>query len=985
MAEARQELRLALVMNGGVSLAVWMGGVTRELDLVRRAAPGAYKQLLDLTETDARIDVIAGASAGGINGAVLALAIARDTDVDALRELWLENASMELLLRNPFERDAPSVMQGDEVLLARLHEALAQIGKGGGDGDPDEPRPPLYLSITGTILEGKLTTYPDRFGATIPDVSQRALFEFRRPGVPKHGDPWPDHFERPKEGKPDLAAAQLALAARSSASFPGAFEPSFVPIGEARDEMHPDMAGVVDFDSSRWLIDGGVLDNTPFRPALDAIKALPADRPVRRVVGYVVPDPAMAKPTPQEEAPAAAEVVLDALSRLPRVQSVGRELAEIEATNHRSRRRRAARENALTGLTADRLEKVALLLLPAYTSTRRAAAADDVVRALVHGSGASSYPDAGQVEALRHELAGSRTTPWLPPPTRSQTLHVGPPAEWQWGLAPVENAGNFALDVLARMAYLRGYGDGGKQVRELRRKLHESLAELRKIERVSLEYWRGAAREAFLERKPASTLAAGWKDLCQERLGETALAIAAIVTSAAAQLKYAHVTGDDAPGLRKMLATVDPGDPSITLRRLLALDVIQRASGLDLQGIEQEMELVLMSAQAANAFGRSTRPEDKLAGLQAGHFGAFYKRSWRANDWMWGRLDGADRLVRALLDPRRVKRRLEVAGVEKVLLEVRAIACGSDLPGVPDWLMQQWDEPAVRKELEELAALNVPPPPTALPKCYEAIQRRVQVEIVVEEIPGVARAVVEDRELGAAADSLGSKWEREFPAGTPLTVTRAVEAFQECDVGVEKLDKEVGSDLFTKASTKSAGVIGSVVGGAAPGVRLLKPVLATIRGLLLTFYLLGRGVTESSKTGAFLVALTLAVGGTLIAVFILGTDVPGLLLLLAVMILAAGVLLAAVRHGGVRILLFVLVLAVSAAGYYGVREWHGRPGFVDPAAKVLAVALIAFGATLLGLSGRRSRTLSGAAVLPAAAPPEAAPPPPPPPPPAPAA
>src|SRR4051812_2022829 len=32
------ELRLAVVMNGGVSLAIWMGGVAHELDLLRRAS-----------------------------------------------------------------------------------------------------------------------------------------------------------------------------------------------------------------------------------------------------------------------------------------------------------------------------------------------------------------------------------------------------------------------------------------------------------------------------------------------------------------------------------------------------------------------------------------------------------------------------------------------------------------------------------------------------------------------------------------------------------------------------------------------------------------------------------------------------------------------------------------------------------------------------------------------------------------------------------
>ena len=35
-------------------------------------------------------------------------------------------------------------------------------------------------------------------------------------------------------------------------------------------------------------------------------------------------------------------------------------------------------------------------------------------------------------------------------------------------------------------------------------------------------------------------------------------------------------------------------------------------------------------------------------------FAAFYKSSWRAWDWMWGRLDGSGWLVHILLDPRRI-------------------------------------------------------------------------------------------------------------------------------------------------------------------------------------------------------------------------------------------------------------------------------------------------------------------------------------------
>jgi hypothetical protein len=43
--------------------------------------------------------------------------------------------------------------------------------------------------------------------------------------------------------------------------------------------------------------------------------------------------------------------------------------------------------------------------------------------------------------------------------------------------------------------------------------------------------------------------------------------------------------------------------------------------------------------------------QDKLFGLRLGHFGAFLRKSWRAYDWMWGRLDGATHLTTMLFEP----------------------------------------------------------------------------------------------------------------------------------------------------------------------------------------------------------------------------------------------------------------------------------------------------------------------------------------------
>jgi predicted acylesterase/phospholipase RssA len=780
-----QELRIALVMNGGVSLAVWMGGVTRELDRVRRG-DGAYGELLRLTRADARIDVIAGASAGGINGAVLGLAIARGASVEDIRELWMDEGSIADLLRDPENDDAPSVLQGDARLLDGLRKAMEQLEQS-GTGAKADPDAPLNLVITGTPLEGQVTRYPDRFGATIADVNHRALFHF---------------------GDADFAAAgagdRLALAARSSASFPGAFEPSFVPVRGGADPTHPDMRGIADFDGPRWLIDGGVLDNTPFRPALDVIRKLPAQAPVRRVLGYVVPEPLAPEPKNAEhgQTPGVVDVVLAALSKIPRVQSIGRELQEIEDNNSGVRRRRESRTNTLLSTPPEELERTAQMLLPAYVETRRKSAAYDIAGLLLEG--ASTPPDGAAVGRVRATLAEA-DAPWLPP---TGELSVDP---WRWGLAPVVHAGNVALDLLQRLVALRGLEpDIQQEAMTLRGLLHQLLGMLRAVDAGSAEHWRTAADEAFASDDAVASLLSEWDETFSRRLGGIASGIASVVVTANVLLSESSVSGEYADQTRQLARALAGDGQAEALRRLLALDVVQRSAGADLADVEQPVELVLMSADAPCSFGAPKTAAEKLAGLQFHHFGGFYKRSWRANDWMWGRMDGADRLIRMILDPRRIQRRLSAGETPEALAEeIRAVACEGD-----PILAEGWSD-AVLDELRDLAAVgDAEPSPTALNATYEAIRTRVQLEILSDEIPGVIEAAREDLAQGTASDAAGATWAAELDP--PLDTAAAIDAFATCKIAEERIGDERDSKYFKRVATKGAAVGGAVATDAIP-------------------------------------------------------------------------------------------------------------------------------------------------------------------------
>ena len=142
----QKEVRFAVVMYGGVSLAIYINGVAQELlRLVRATAEnGKGKALLtdeelsgservyrklsyllaeepedDLSEARANgdrsgpiptrfvVDTITGASAGGINGIFLAKALVRGQEIDRLQELWVREGAIEKLLNDRMSKDAP--------------------------------------------------------------------------------------------------------------------------------------------------------------------------------------------------------------------------------------------------------------------------------------------------------------------------------------------------------------------------------------------------------------------------------------------------------------------------------------------------------------------------------------------------------------------------------------------------------------------------------------------------------------------------------------------------------------------------------------------------------------------------------------------------------------------------------------------------------------------------------------------------------------
>ena len=399
-----KELRLALVCYGGVSLAIYMHGITKEVwkllraSAARGAAYGStpvvvhdteavYIELLDAlapyVELRVLTDIVAGASAGGINGILLAHAIAGGHDMEPLRALWLDGADVDKLLE-----PEGAASRFSKWWAAPLINYARRRGLGASDvTDPEAQaevrgklsrlmrsrwfRPPFSGVAFTTMLYDALVAMEngERGPALIPASQPLDLFvtvtDYH--GSPEHlrlHSP-PDIIETEHrlvigfsssanaDGSRSLGhPAELAFAARATASFPGAFPPARVgevdTVVRLRGDLWPGREAFLrrifprrtSYDTAT-LIDGSVLNNRPFGPAIEALRHRPAHREVDRRFVYIDPKPGLhSENADLRQLPGWFATVLRSLADIPRQQPIRDNLAAIEALSGRVRRLR---------------------------------------------------------------------------------------------------------------------------------------------------------------------------------------------------------------------------------------------------------------------------------------------------------------------------------------------------------------------------------------------------------------------------------------------------------------------------------------------------------------------------------------------------------------------------------------------------------------------------------------------------------------------
>jgi patatin-related protein len=740
-----KELRLALICYGGISLAVYMHGITKEVWRLARASrayhgaeaagggsEGVYHGLLETIskqcglELRVLVDILTGASAGGINAIYLAEAISTGRSLDPLTDLWLETADVDRLLDPEVSRFsrfakgaavpvawAMSARRGGAVETTvepghreEIRGKLANFVRArwfsppfSGPGftelllnafDAMRAEPcgapllphyqPLDLFVTVTDFHG----YPERLRLNSPpsveEQEHRLILSFRDEGGSTRR----------------LAdAAELAFAARATASFPGAFPPFQVKeldaVLEKRGEVWagreaflkralPRRAAAGTAESA-VLIDGSVLANAPFRPAMRALQSRPARREVDRRFVYIDPKPGLRSVRlgsgGDADAPGFFATIFGALSDIPREQPIRDNLDAIDGRSARIRRMRRIVESMRPEVEAaiERAFGTTLLLL--RPSAKRLAGWRVRAQTMAAREAGYAYAAYGhfKLSTVVEEIAGTifrlgggggrsreeRVRQALWSAVRAQGL-AAPDAMTSSGATPKV------------VLFLRNF-DAGFRVRRLRfvAKHLGELEEQADGARSEIEAARGALY-ALIGRYQEAQEGSGGDASLYEAAAE---APEAALEALSAQLGLRGIDEEADAVLTGVIASFPKSERRSLMLAYLGYPFYDIATLPLLQGEGMdeydEVKVDRISPEDAVAIRRGGA-EATLKGIQFNSFGAFFSRAYRENDYLWGRLHGAERLIDIVVSALPEGMQLEAGTVDRTKREAfRAI------------------------------------------------------------------------------------------------------------------------------------------------------------------------------------------------------------------------------------------------------------------------------------------------------------------------
>ncbi len=761
-----REMQLGLVVYGGLSLAIYTHGICQEFYHAIRGR-GLYKLVKALTDADLVVDVISGSSAGGVNGILLAYAIANSNDREIVdfsefASIWRNSGDLLKLLRQPnlFKTQVAGAngesFFGGASPLENQRGLVAALMKG---VDRKLPRSPqewlsttkeLDLAIAGTDYFGKVDRVLDDHKINLGSKNHRAIFRLKhRQGRKEPFNPYYCDPTLPRTAN-DTCQALVKLC-QITAGIPVIFplvevdvqdrqnlvDCQLVTWGRLTKPYAPNLSQ--DRGDKLYFLDGGLLDNAPLTCLMkEAYYRLP-DRSSQRKLFYVDPNPDRLSENIQVERKKKARVeqmLQTAFLSIPIQQSITNDLRTIQEHNHKVRRYQTLIDRAefaiesqqllegsdrtqsqiyLRGRLFDFRDRNLPLLLQAdlgSQNTQYSAILDKIDRILI--SKFTSSQDRihhhklldrfeSQVVDLdveysvrQHFYLIDKVTDLLSKKlelsVRQQLEHLSKQLSCNIKLLEVVRA---SFDLLLRdravrnhFYYLINQQANDRQLRvlvyELIFRLHRFMLDGTRfqtfvphdtsgthLETIPIYFWIDLPalaadndRDRWLSQTRISSIFAQFKQRIAE-LQQSHDLRRLIWTDK--QLEYDNNSNQSFPSILKQInlaakVIIERSDNQYTDRLLQYWNIFEVVDR-ELYPFEyltslNEKEIInpicISPDNSQLGMGNGKNVQDKLGGDKLYNIGGVFKKSWRSNDLLWGRLDGLNCILEGIITPKSV-------------------------------------------------------------------------------------------------------------------------------------------------------------------------------------------------------------------------------------------------------------------------------------------------------------------------------------------
>jgi patatin-related protein len=775
-----REMQLGLVVYGGVSLAIYTHGICQEFYNAVRGR-GIYKLVKALTDADLVVDVISGSSAGGINGILLAYAIANSNDREIVdfsqfAKIWRNSGEAIKLLKKPNLFKFPLGVNASEhggaaaqadamrTTLAHRQGLLAALIRG---VEHKLPRPTaewfsttkeLDLAIAGTDYLGRVerlavcdsnrTTEDHQAHPGVKD--HRAIFRLKHRQGRK--EPFNPYYQDPTLPRtPNDTYQALIKLCQLTAGIPVISPLVEIDLQDRNNLVDRQLVTwgklaknyAVDFATDRgtklYFLDGGLLDNAPLTCLMKESSYRLPTRSSQRKLFYVDPNPEHFNDILQSSGKKKSrlEYIFQTVSSsIPIQQSISNDLRTINEHNHKVRRYHTLIDLAETAVDSQQLlessdrtqsqiylrgrlfdfrDRNLPLLIQADLGSQNSQYSvilDKIDRILA--SKFSSNQDRNHYHKLldrfesqvididveysirQHfylidKIADILATN-LQIDVRQQLEHLSQQLSCNIKLLEVVKA---SLELLLRdravnnyFHYLINQESNDRRLRalvyELIFRLHRFLLDGSRfpefipndlvgarLEAIPVQFWKTlpelasrSGRDRWLSQTKISSIFAQFKQRIAELQQSTDLH-RLIWTDR--QLEYDTKGNQSFPSILTQInlaakVTIETSDNEYTdllLKQWNTFEVIDRElypfeylTNLNAKEIIKPICISPDTAQLGIGTGKNT--EQKLGGNKLYNIGGFFKKSWRLNDLLWGRLDGLNRILESIVTPKSV-------------------------------------------------------------------------------------------------------------------------------------------------------------------------------------------------------------------------------------------------------------------------------------------------------------------------------------------